>query len=368
MGRWAGVLLLLAGLMTACTGGHRNKVVVRAAGGGSAMTATSTAVAPAGADPQNCEKGATAHAGKPMLGVAKADGVYEVAVDGSSTTRVSGTDANSMHPAWSPDGTKVAFVEIDPAVRTPSGNPPSNIRVADMPTGCWTALTTQHTDLLMYPSWSPDGAELAYVRHANGTFVPEGSALEVVGTDGSRRATIAGSLSPAAWAPDDSGRIAFSDREGLKLRLANGEVRVLDHVGGSEFAAWSPDCSKIAFSISTQAALWLVNPDGTGLKPITPVGQNFFASWSPDGTKLVYNNNGSAWLVNGDGTDPHSVAGDPTQDRPLWSPSGDQIAFQSRTDLPTGRGSVMVVASAGGEAREVVRDVKLVAFLQSSLP
>jgi Tol biopolymer transport system component len=61
--------------------------------------------------------------------------------------------------------------------------------------------------------------------------------------------------------------------------------------------SWSPDGTKILFTggasrFGDAASLYVVHPDGSGLRKITLTGTNSNssvqgASWSPDGTKIV---------------------------------------------------------------------------------
>ncbi|HMC42648.1 MAG TPA: hypothetical protein VKI20_06515, partial [Acidimicrobiales bacterium] len=258
-----------------------------------------------------------------MLGVVAADGVHEITPDGAHDYRVAGTDGNSQEPAWSADGSRVAFSQRDPGHRTASGNPAANLVVADVAPRCWTALSLQRADAFDWPLWSRDGRGLTYLRHPDGSYmVDHPMYLEMSASDGSGARRLAAVRSPAPWAPDGSGRLVFSDTEGLKLRNPNGQVKTLDAVPDSEFASWSPDSSRILFSVSTNSAVWVVNADGSGLRALTPTFSRsgafvFFESWSPDGARIAFvrdccaqpgaSSQSDVWVVNADGSDAHAV-------------------------------------------------------------
>src|SRR5215475_834543 len=121
------------------------------------------------------------------------------------------------------------------------------------------------------PSWSPDGARLAFER--NGEIyvidVPGGIAVNVTGH-------WAADTSPA-WSPDGT-KIAFaSDRDGqAELYLMNpdgtGVVRLTNGVGFAGLPAWSPDSGKIAFDCVIEAGntdICAVNVDGTAFARLT---------------------------------------------------------------------------------------------------
>jgi len=83
--------------------------------------------------------------------------------------------------AWSPDGQRIAFVleEKPPAgvIRTP---PDTNIYVVDVGTGERTQLT-QETFPDLWPTWSPDGARIAYINQGDN---PSGE-IYIMNADGS---------------------------------------------------------------------------------------------------------------------------------------------------------------------------------------
>lgn len=90
-------------------------------------------------------------------------------------------DADS--PAWSPDGTRVAFTRID---NIDGRNPGSDLQLVDAATGdIVTVLSTDGADYVGGPRWSPDGNSLVveiirYVDDGNDTSEVTGKAVAVV--------------------------------------------------------------------------------------------------------------------------------------------------------------------------------------------
>src|SRR5712691_7992176 len=84
--------------------------------------------------------------------------IYTVNVDGSNLTKLIGSsDAAAYSPAWSPDGTKIAFV------RESYGAPFPSIYVMNVDGNGETRLTfTSASALDANPKWSPAGSKIAF--------------------------------------------------------------------------------------------------------------------------------------------------------------------------------------------------------------
>jgi Tol biopolymer transport system component len=114
------------------------------------------------------------------------------------------------------------------------------------------------------------------------------------------------------------------------------------------------------------ASLFVIRPDGTGLRRLTPAGTGVFGfAWSPDGSLIAYtvreapfsDRRDSLWLVRPDGTGhrllvPNAVLSSPDVS---WSPDGKEIALAGgpRPKTPFPKGSIFVVSVAGGKPRRL---------------
>jgi len=159
--------------------------------------------------------------------------------------------ANGIDPRFSPDASKVIFVNRDGIVEAPA-------------LGGAARLLARHKggNLLFSPVYSPDGKRIAYAdRHA----------LFVANADGSNPRTIVKAFDPhsLAWSPDDS-RIAFVSGNAWfiygRVQFANlspSVIRVVDVNGNESHAAtdsthlnvspaWSPDGTGIFFVSSVR--------------------------------------------------------------------------------------------------------------------
>jgi Tol biopolymer transport system component len=139
--------------------------------------------------------------------------IWVVNTDGSGARKLSESSAAEWEPAWSPDGTRIAFVSDR------EGDADIFIRNADG-SGEDYNLTAYAPDSAQYsPAWSPDGTRIAYISTENGS-----PSLWVMTVDGSERNQLytGGILNYPNWTPD-SARIVFQASSGLSIINSDGQ-------------------------------------------------------------------------------------------------------------------------------------------------
>ena len=149
--------------------------------------------------------------------------------------------------------------------------------------------------------------------------------------------------------PGENGKIAF---ESLRSGIGSPDIWVMDADGANpinltnsqssfnQFAAWSPDGTKIAFSSNRDGSyqIYMMNADGSNLMPVTNSDpDNHEPRWSPDGAKFVFistrDGNQEVYVMNVDGSNQIRLTNTPEVEiDPAWSPDGGKIAFESRRD------------------------------------
>jgi len=221
-------------------------------------------------------------------------------------------------------------------------------------------LTTHPGDDLD-PAWSPDGTRIAFRSHRDGD-----EEVYVMDADGAHERNLTrnptSDYSPA-WSPD--GRlIAFaSDRDGdpneIYVMDADGSdpVRVTDNPGIDEYPTWSPDGTIVAFHCTMGGVsptgvgdfeICTVRADGGGLTQLTDTpGENTQPDWSPDGASIVFESNRLGWpslpSFTPDGYDPEDFG-----DEDVWVMRADGSAQRNLTRNPNESDSFPVWSPDGG--------------------
>lgn len=98
---------------------------------------------------------------------------------------------------------------------------------------------------------------------------------------------------------------------------------------------WSPDGSRIAFVASTRRGggdISVMDADGSNIRRLTTTtAEEGMPAWAPDGSRIAFVRDGSLWVMDADGTGqmPLLEPGDPriSEAYPSWSPDGTNIAF-----------------------------------------
>lgn len=219
-------------------------------------------------------------------------------------------------------------------------------------------------------AWSPDGSKVAFLEGPINANSIEEANVAVMNADGSGRTLIThdalfrldtgASRSRLAWSPDGK-RIAYSywkgGSGGWTIAVVRSDGADAHDLALGQEPAWSPDGSTIAFSRSLGGAgIYLMNADGSSVRQLTSSGEG--PTWSPEGTRLAYWGGGALYVVNADGTGLHAlVSTGPYAHEPAWSPDGTRIAFGGQAGFAGSKGGIWVVNADGTNLRQLTTEV-----------
>jgi TolB protein len=215
--------------------------------------------------------------------------IFRIRSNHTETTQLTHHPAKDEEPAWSPDGSRIAFTS------NRDGQRAIHIMNED---GTGVMRLTEPTTTSYRPAWSPDGRRIAFVSERGGN-----TDVYTMNADGTQLARLTNHVAAdrdPAWSPDGL-RIAFaSERDGnLEIYVMNADgsdlVRLTTNQTPDEHPAWSPDGSRLAFSRvvcydpaqrvdSCYPAVMVGGPSGG---TVTEVGIGENPAWSSDGTRLA---------------------------------------------------------------------------------
>jgi Tol biopolymer transport system component len=227
--------------------------------------------------------------------------------------------------AWSPDGEKIAFADLDGV----------SVMNAD---GTGTRQVVEGPSFPDSFAWSPDGGQLAIQE--------TGDQLYTVDADGTNRrlAVRGGWDATPVWSPDGR-KIAYesySASTGPQLHLINSDGTRQQALARGEAASWSPDGKHIAFQRTPwppyymtrdgerthPSSVYVIDSDGRGERRL---GRGERIEWSPDGRRIAFARDGVVYVIDHDGRRERRIG---RGDYLSWSPSGSQVAVRRDSTDP----------------------------------
>ncbi len=230
-----------------------------------------------------------------LVACASACDLYVMNADGSEVRLTNGAAAGWDKGSFSRDGTKVVYVGFDSkALFGPSG-----LYTVDVRGGARRLIAASNNgssagdSSLADPAWSPDGSRIAYADYRNQASQSfGGDEIWTMNSDGTgqRRLVSVGKCGPnqfagctdgLAWSPDGS-QLAFHSGGGIYLVRRDGSgLHRISTSGGQPI--WSPDGSRIAFTRGGE--LFTMAPDGSDVTLLEGlvVVPNYAWTWNPAG-------------------------------------------------------------------------------------
>jgi DNA-binding winged helix-turn-helix (wHTH) protein/dipeptidyl aminopeptidase/acylaminoacyl peptidase len=293
--------------------------------------------------------------------------IYEVPAMGGATHVLYGGNLISGHTEidWSPDGNTIAF-----AAKGRQNS--SAIFLLSLENKAVRQITVPEAgDEDWGPAFSPDGSRIAFVRSSNIMIMPaDGGELRRLTSE-----TVSALGSPA-WAPDRQSVIFASiltasghqERVGLWRIPASGGIPSPIREAGE--LVWNPAIAKRGFRLACEVSssarsideMDLYPPDQKARPLVTTVsGENGGLAISPDGRRIAFESDRTGgldiWMSDRNGQNPIQLTATGTAGAPRWSPDGKEIVF----DVGLGRDwreprSLFLVNTDGGLPRPLLQD------------
>ncbi len=294
--------------------------------------------------------------------------IFVVNIDGTGNKNVTEKESIDIFPAWSPDGSQIAFVseeDLDPW--TIEGQ----LVIYTLATGELSEVPLAIGDRVApyAPAWSPDGRTIAFVAYDGDIRRSTTTAVYTVGIDGSGLTRISTTSTRPSWSPDGR-RIAlfapYADGAAFYSFAADGSEAVRIASLPSDFTytlgdpardlplpgveiSWAPDGSEILMDSLAQRVV----PDGFGAVENLPVSFNAassrqtqngssgpkpgyprIAAWSPDGSRIVVG--ATTGIHEGVNMVLHTISRDGTAPQALVRNGATLVAVPSRPNHNAG--------------------------------
>ncbi|HYI11764.1 MAG TPA: protein kinase [Thermoanaerobaculia bacterium] len=286
---------------------------------------------------------------------ARGRNAQQVTTDDSEAT-------SHVRPRWSPDGTKIVFQNIE--------GTKSDVRIVDLRTRAMKWITDDFV-MDVHPVWSFDGATIFFSSYRTGGINIWSIPVDLDGTPaGAMQQITAGAGHDVDLdVPRSANRLLFAilkqnaELWRLPVNPETGEAtgppeQVVAGARESTRGAWSPDGERIAFGSDRggEMNLWLLSlRDGKTRRLTSGAGGDYQPNWSPDARTLVFfsgrANAIDIWRYDFDGeTLTRLTRGEGININPFFSPDGRLVAFQSDRD---GRMEVFVMNAGGTGVRQL---------------
>ncbi len=200
---------------------------------------------------------------------------------------------------------------------------------------------TSNRTLNLCPAWSPDGSEIAFTSYRGGTQglfsldTRTGSVRPIIELDGLNYG--------ADWHPDGQELLLALSRGGNpEIYRISPEGRIIKRLTVSKSIeispSWAPNGRELVFTSDRTGTpqLYIIDDEGTGRRRRTFEGRyNDSADWSPDGRHIVYatreGNTTQIVLMTSTGENRRVLTGDGwgNCEDPSWAPDGRHIVFTS---------------------------------------
>lgn len=255
------------------------------------------------------------------VGAERRNALMVTDIDGENAAVVAASREPIMSPAWSPDGSRVAFVGFE------QGQPA--IFVQEIASGRQTKLIAEK-GINASPAWSPDGTRIALTLQIDAQN-PDICIVDVASGNKRRITETPGVDTEPAWSPDGASLLFTSERGGppqiYRVAVDGGEAVLVSRTGKQNLrASYSPDGKSIAMVNRDDGRFRIgVLEVETGVFRLVTDGRlDMSPSWAPNGQAIAYSTRGPRGeelaFVRLDGRAMPKIALSGEAREPAWSP------------------------------------------------
>src|SRR5262245_19853533 len=276
--------------------------------------------------------------------------------------------AGDTHPAFSPDGSQIAFMRVsnsgsvDVYIVATAGGEPRRLTFDNASFG-------SQGRAMNGLAWTPDGNQIIYVSRV-GSSLPALWRVAAAGGAPERVAAVGQNTAhPSISRRGD--RLAYSQnlddlniwRAELGSQPGHGRppTRLIASTYFDDSPSYSPDGKRIAFASARSSSyeIWVCQADGSTPEQLTNFGGPLTGTprWSPDGRQIAFDTrlagNAEIFVISAEGGKPRRLTDDPSEDIvPSWSRDGRWIYFGSSRSSSL---QIWKMPAEGGAARQVTR-------------
>ena len=223
-----------------------------------------------------------------------ANGIHLTNAAGTSIKRL--TEGDHGYPAWSPDGTRIAFYAYHDQKKTWS------IHTINADGTGHQRLTHAKYKLDNMPAWSPDGTQIVFAREYRDSAAVYHYELWVMQADGSNETQLT-ALSGGGPSFLADGRILYHSEYRNKeseITIATIDGQHITHLTDNATEEWdakvSPNGQQIAFTSKTGGnhEIYVMDLDGSNQIRLTNNEvDDYGPTWSPDGAQILFQSKGT---------------------------------------------------------------------------
>jgi len=233
--------------------------------------------------------------------------IFLINPDGTGTVNLTATQGDDFSPAWSADGSRLAYTFL----RNPDGSVGTSQRICVRnANGLGFSVLSQTSAEDFGPAWSRDGSKIAFTSFTTGSQVM----VYIINADGTGRRPLNVDLVGASnpdWSADGQWiAVDYLNSIWVSRAYSYGYQRLTNSTGDSH-PRFSPNGTKVVFQSTRdgQPEIYVMNADGSGQTRLTNnPAWDTAPAWSPDGTKIIFTSlrddpmAPALYVMNADGT------------------------------------------------------------------